>query len=155
MATQNSEPMIEPLRKTVTVKLSLGEAFELFTSGINRWWPLATHSVFQERATECVMEQREGGELYEIRDDGERSPWGTILTWDPPRRVVFQWHPGRDPETAQQVEIRFSDVRDATIVELVHSGWEKDGEGVEEMRGRYSGGWDHVLGRFVENAGQV
>ena len=154
MATQRPAPMIEPLRKSVTVKLSPGEAFELFTSGINRWWPLATHSVFQERAAECVMEQRVGGELYEVRDDGERSPWGVILTWDPPRRVVFRWHPGREPETAQEVEIRFSDVRDTTVVELIHRGWEHYGEGAEEMRGRYSGGWDLVLGRFVETAGR-
>ena len=151
MEAQKSERMIEPIHKSVTVNRPVAEAFELFTAGINRWWPVSTHSCNQKRAKECVMETRQGGEVYEIRDDGERTPWGTILTWDPPRRVVFSWHPGRDPETAQEVEVRFSDVHGSTVVELTHSGWERYGDDAVEMRDKYTAGWSSVLEKsFVE-----
>jgi hypothetical protein len=34
---------IEPVRQAVEVELELGEAFELFTTGIAEWWPYKTH----------------------------------------------------------------------------------------------------------------
>ena len=32
---------IEPVRKQLRVGLSVEQAFELFTAGIGKWWPLA------------------------------------------------------------------------------------------------------------------
>ena len=151
MDTQGTERMIEPIHKSVTVRRPVAEAFELFTAGINRWWPVETHACNPGRVREAVMETRQGGEIYEVRDDGVRAPWGTILTWDPPRRFVMTWHPGRDPETAQEVEVRFSDVHGSTVVELIHSHWERYGENAEKVRDQYVDGWGFVLEqRFVE-----
>src|SRR3712207_9114602 len=67
-----------------------------------RSWPLRTHSVAQERAETVVMECHEGGRLYERATAGEESDWGRIVAWEPPHRIVYTWHPGRDEETAQE-----------------------------------------------------
>ena len=59
MEAQKSERMIEPIHKSVTVNRPVAEAFELFTAGINRWWPVSTHSCNQERAKECATVEGE------------------------------------------------------------------------------------------------
>jgi len=141
---------IEPLRMSVDVDLSAADAFDLFTNGIARWWPIETHSVSQARATGVVMEPREGGAIYEIRDDGEKCPWGRVLVWEPPTRLVMSWHPSRGPETAQEVEVRFIEADGETTVELEHRDWAKLGDKARETRENYSDGWETVLGLFVE-----
>jgi uncharacterized protein YndB with AHSA1/START domain len=139
-------PYLEPLHKAVTVKRRPEEAFEVFTAGLARWWPLARYSISQERARSCAIEPFVGGAIYEVRDDGERCAWGRVLVWEPPRRFAVTWHPGRDPDTAQEVEVRFLAEGDATRVELEHRGWAKLGERAAETRESYAGGWDVVLG---------
>ena len=36
---------------------------------------------------------------------------------------MLRWHPGREPETAQEVELRFRAEGATTVVELEHRGW--------------------------------
>jgi hypothetical protein len=36
----NERVVIAPVRKTVRVKAPIAHAFEVFTSGLTRWWPL-------------------------------------------------------------------------------------------------------------------
>lgn len=143
-------PYLEPLRKSVTVARRPAEAFQVFTAGIARWWPLPRYSVSLERARSCGIEPFVGGELFEVRDDGRRCAWGRVLVWDPPRRLAVTWHPGREADTAQEVEVRFVAEGDAaTRVELEHRGWAKLGARAAEARERYTDGWDAVLGRFA------
>jgi hypothetical protein len=47
---------IEPIRKSVTIRRTPAEAFELFTNSINEWWPLRTHSTSKEHAVRVVVE---------------------------------------------------------------------------------------------------
>jgi uncharacterized protein YndB with AHSA1/START domain len=136
---------IEPIRKSVTVRRTPAEAFELFTGAINEWWPLRTHSISRDRAVRVVVEPGAGGRVYEVRDDGEEIAWGAILQWDPPRYFSMTWHPGRGVETAQVLELRFVAHGDSTSVELEHTGWEKLGDGASEARTDYDGGWEGVL----------
>lgn len=154
MSTSNVERVeheLEPLRKSVTVACSPDLAFETFTARIASWWPLERYSISLERARDCAIEPRAGGEIYEIRDDGERCPWGRVLAWEPPQRFVMSWHPGREPESAQEVEVRFRETPEGTVVELEHRDWAKLGEGAGESRKGYDGGWAHVLGEcFVD-----
>lgn len=138
-----------PIHKSVTVRRGLEEAFALFTDGIAAWWPLATHSIFEERAKTAFLEGRAGGRLYETSVDGEEGLWGTVLVWEPPRRIVYSWHPGRGEETAQEVEILFTPGDDGTRVEVDHRGWER----APEKRTGYDTGWDLVLGRYAAAAG--
>jgi uncharacterized protein YndB with AHSA1/START domain len=144
---------LEPLLKSVTVRRTPDEAFEIFTAGLAGWWPLGEYSVFGDRARSCGIEAFVGGELFEVSDAGERCAWGRVLVWEPPRRFVVTWHPGRAPETAQEVEVRFlAEGAGATRVELEHRGWAKLGERAAETRRGYEQGWDAVLGRHYAAA---
>lgn len=150
MTSDPTDPLLEPVRKSVTVTLAGPQAFELFTAGLTRWWPLATHSLGQSRASACLLEPGVGGLVYETRDDDQRSPWGRVLVWEPPRRLVMTWHPGLPAEAAQEVELRFTPVAGGTRLELEHRGWEKLGEDAASVRADYERGWEPVLARFVE-----
>jgi uncharacterized protein YndB with AHSA1/START domain len=150
MSVEPIAPYHQPLRKSVTVARPLPEAFEVFTAGIGRWWPLGRYSIHGPQAVSCAIEPRVGGALYEVRDDGARFPWGRVLAWDAPHRVVFTWHPGREPDTAQEVEVRFRAEGESTRVDLEHRGWQTLGERAAEIRERYHGGWPEVLGAFVK-----
>jgi uncharacterized protein YndB with AHSA1/START domain len=125
------------------------EAFRLFTDEIDSWWPLATHSVGQEKAVSCHFEGREGGGIFETHADGTVHLWGTITSWEPGARLVFSWHPGRDASTAQEVELRFVRMPSGTRVELEHRGWEVLGDRAEAIRAGYASGWVSVLDRYV------
>jgi uncharacterized protein YndB with AHSA1/START domain len=141
--------MIEPVRKSVVVRCTVAEAFRLFTEEIESWWPLATHSVGLEGAVGCFFEGHEGGRIYETDGDGAIHLWGMVTVWEPPARVVFSWHPGRDAATAQEVELRFGKTEDGTLVELEHRDWEVLGEKAAETRSGYDQGWVLVLDRYV------
>jgi uncharacterized protein YndB with AHSA1/START domain len=150
--TKSSLP---PIEISVNVACSPDHAFHLFTEALDTWWPLATHSCGLAQAASCVFEPVVGGRLYEVVEDGQTHTWGHVLVFEPPHRVAFTWHPGRQPETAQEVELRFMPTGEGTRVELVHRGWERFGEGAAEMHGQYIEGWGFVLGeRFAEAAEQ-
>lgn len=140
---------LRPLRKSVTVRWSPEAAFRRFTDEIATWWPLRTHSVGGESTENVIFERRVGGRIYEVMRGGRTAVWGTVLEFDPPRHVAFSWHPGREPRTAQTVEVNFAAAGEGTLVELVHTGWENLGEEAREMRERYDGGWTFVLERFA------
>ncbi|MGH9368784.1 MAG: SRPBCC domain-containing protein, partial [Thermoanaerobaculia bacterium] len=143
---------IAPVRKAITVKRSVADTFEIFTARIGRWWPLLTHSISEQRAVDVVIEPRVGGELCEVRDDGERFPWGRVLAWEPPGRLVVTWHPGQDPAAATELEVRFSPVEGGTRVELEHRGWVKLGARAREVREGYDRGWESVFGKSFAEA---
>jgi uncharacterized protein YndB with AHSA1/START domain len=143
------------LRKSIVVACTVEQAFRIFTERMGDWWPFDGHSLFDDKAESVVFEPRAGGRVYERSPAGEEGVWGTLLAWDPPRGFTMTWHPGRDEETAQELELRFSPDGEGTRVDLVHTGWERLGEKMAEMGGRYDEGWDFVLGRFAEAAGKV
>ena len=149
MSQQTSETAI---RKRVTVSRPVEEAFRIFTEEIAEWWPYATHSVEKENVDTVILERRGGGRFYERAKDGTEHTWGRVLSWDPPSRVVYSWHPGRGEETAQEVEITFTAVADGTRVELVHTRWEVLGDRKAEVVASYDAGWDKVLGEYAEAA---
>lgn len=136
---------IAPVRKTLTVPLPPQEAFHLFTAGIATWWPLATHSVGESKAETVIMEGRASGRFYERSSDGKTATWGEIRIWDPPRRLVYSWHPGRTADTAQEVELVFAPAGTGTRIELEHRGWERLGEKAAATRDNYDTGWNHVF----------
>ena len=140
---------IEPLRKQVKVGLSVERAFGLFTAGIGTWWPLVTHSVGEEQAETCYFEGWIGGRIVEVLKDGSQSEWGKVLAWEPFHRIVFQWYPGRQPDTAQKVTVTFSEIPGGSLVELVHVGWEILGDEGVAKRNDYDTGWDYVLANFI------
>ena len=143
---------IEPVRKQLKVSLPVEKAFELFTAGIGKWWPMATHSVGEEQAETCFFEGWVGGRIMEVLKDGSQSEWGRVIAWEPSSRVSFQWYPGRTADTTQQVTVTFSEIPGGTMVELVHEGWETLSEQALALRHGYETGWDYVLAKYIIQA---
>jgi len=81
---------IAPVRKSIRVKASQAHAFEVFTSGLARWWP-STHSIGTAPLKTVVMETRLGGRWYQLGDDGSEATVGKIMVWEPPHRFVVSW----------------------------------------------------------------
>jgi uncharacterized protein YndB with AHSA1/START domain len=150
MGEQVTETVV--LRKSIMVKAPPEKAFRIYTEEIATWWPIETHSVAGEKVVTVVFEGQVGGRLFEREADGTEHLWGTVMAWDPPNRLVYTWHPGRDEETAQEVEMRFIREGDGTRVELVHRGWENLGADAKQVFENYDGGWDFVLGQRYAGA---
>jgi uncharacterized protein YndB with AHSA1/START domain len=143
-----TQAQIEAIRKSVTVKAAVEAAFKAFTDEITTWWPLATHSYGGEKATEAVFEGRNGGRVFERREDGTEADWGEVIAWEPPHRFVLEWK-----IWPSEVEVRFSyESEGVTRVDLEHRGWERAREGAEQMRESYDGGWEVVLGAFASSS---
>ena len=149
MTQETSERVVE---KSVTVSVPVERAFEVFTAEIGTWWPLRTHAVDTERSETVVMEGRVGGRLFERAPTGEEHVWGTLVAWEPPNRIVYSWHPGREEETAQEVEITFSPEGEGTRVDIRHYGWERLGDRLEETIASYNEGWDKVIAVYARAA---
>jgi uncharacterized protein YndB with AHSA1/START domain len=144
---------IEPVRKVRRVPVPPERAFALFTSEMERWWPLATHSIAGDEATGIRFEGHVGGRVLELTAAGEEHAWGEVLAWDPPYRVVISWHPRIDPVAGSVLEVEFVAVDGGTELRLEHRGWEEfgDTEGTE-LRDQYDPGWDAVLAPFERTA---
>jgi uncharacterized protein YndB with AHSA1/START domain len=145
--------VIEAVRKTVTVDCTVEEAFRVFTTDAVSWWPLASHSINGEAVQQIVFEGREGGGVYEVTAVGDRGHWGTVLTWDPPSRLVLAWNILRREAVPTEVEVSFVPDGDGTRVELEHRGWEAVAEEAEAKREDYDTGWEYVLGFYERRIG--
>ena len=144
---------IAPVRKSIRVNATPERAFDVFTSGLGRWWPL-NHGIGKQPRKEVVMEARLGGRWYELAEDGTETNVGKIIVWEPPQRLVMtwdinsQWKP--DTTVSSEVEVKFiPDGANATRVELEHRKFERMGaEGGEKMRKDVDGGWPGLLELF-------
>ena len=152
MKVRDIGPYVEPVRKSVTVRRTPAEAFEVFTARIGSWWPLQKFSIHQADAETCVIEPFVGGAIYELSRSGERAPWGVVRVWEPGTRLVVAWHPGHDPSEAQEVEVRFLPDAGGTRVELEHRDWQALGTKAEETRGNYEQGWVYVFEHCFKEA---
>jgi uncharacterized protein YndB with AHSA1/START domain len=145
------------VEQTIVVDAPPERAFAVFTEGLGTWWPLDGYSIGSKPAASAVIEPRVGGRWFERAADGTECPWGHVLAWDPPRRLVLTWEIScdyqPDPSVASEVEVRFLAEKDGrTRVDLVHRGLEVYGERAQEMRDTFGspGGWAGLLGRFAD-----
>lgn len=143
--------LIAPVLRAAVVARPVDEAFAVFTDEIGAWWPLPTHSVFQDRSGGVHLVD---GRLIERSVDGQETTWAEVLEWSPPHRLVLSWHPGSDPEPAGRVEITFEAAEGGTRVLLRHDGWEAFGQAALARRRSYAGpsAWGHVLDHFADGA---
>ena len=65
-----------------------------------------SHSLYGDRVKEIVFEEREGGEVYELTETGEKGHWATVLAWEPPNRLVLAWKVSPSV-VGTEVEVRF------------------------------------------------
>jgi uncharacterized protein YndB with AHSA1/START domain len=138
-----------PLHLSFEVGCSAAHAFETWTARISQWWP-ADHSFSGEQGLTVVLEPRPGGRIYERTVDGTEHEWGEVTTWEPPRRLVYQWHLRTDRADATEVEITFIDLgSERARVDIEHRGWERLGERGPVWRERNHGGWSTLLPHFI------
>jgi uncharacterized protein YndB with AHSA1/START domain len=139
------------IRKSITVRVPPERAFEVFAE-LGSWWPLASKSVTLAAADTVVVEPRAGGRVVETARGGEEHLWGEVLVWEPPSRFAFSWHPGRAPETAQEVDVSFSPAEEGTRVDLEHRGWETLVGPGGQIPDHFDSGWDEALTSYKELA---
>jgi uncharacterized protein YndB with AHSA1/START domain len=150
-----SEPDLM-VRKTVLVKAPQAVAFEVFTSRMAGWWPMASHHIGKSDCADVVVEPRTGGRWFERGVDGVECPWGEVLSWQPPERVLLAWRLNAqwqfDPAFFTEIEVRFVAVdAHTTRVELEHRGLEAYGEAAAQMRDVLgsANGWGDMLDHYA------
>jgi hypothetical protein len=145
--------VIEAVRKTITVDCVVEEAFRVFTTDASAWWPVDSHSIHGSAVKEIVFEGYEGGEVYELTAEGEKGHWATVVTWDPPTRLVLAWNILEREAVPTEVDVRFAAEGDGTRVELEHRGWEAIAEDARGKRESYDTGWGNVLALYGDKVG--
>jgi uncharacterized protein YndB with AHSA1/START domain len=131
------------------VACSVDHAFAVWTSDIGTWWP-PDHTV-SGHADLIVLETGVGGRIFERTPEGVEHDWGTVTAWEPPARLVYQWHIGRDRVDATEVEIQFHRQGDAaTRIEIEHRGWDRLGADGEQRRVQNRGGWETLLPQYQD-----
>jgi uncharacterized protein YndB with AHSA1/START domain len=153
----NPTVSIAPVRKTLVVQATPQKAFDVFTAGIDRWWP-RSHSIGSAPLRESIIEPFVGGRWYAKCDDGSDVTVGHVRVWQPGQRFVVTWEisaawkPDSRVAFASEVEVRFLDDSDGrTRVELEHRNFERMGatDGAT-MRNAVDGGWPTLLDLFAK-----
>ena len=152
---------IAPVRKSVVVEATPPQAFAVFTSGIDRWWP-KSHGIGTSPIRESVIEPFVGGRWFSRHEDGSDVVIGHVRVWQPAERLVVsweissEWKPDPRPEFTSEVEVRFiAEAGGRTRVELEHRNFERLGaEGGKAMAEAVggSGGWTGILDLFKAEA---
>jgi len=149
---------IAPVRKSVVVEASPPQAFAVFTSGIDRWWP-KSHGIGATPITQSVIEPFVGGRWYTHHEDGSDVVIGHVRVWEPAQRLVVswevsaEWKPDPRPAFTSEVEVRFTaEAGGRTRVELEHRNFERLGATAgEKMRKDVDGGWPALLDLYVKD----
>jgi uncharacterized protein YndB with AHSA1/START domain len=139
------------VRKSIVVEAPQAHVFDVFTARQNLWWP-RDHHIGACKEFTAMLEPRVGGRWYERGDDASECPWGRVLAWEPPRRIVLSWDIGADwkpdPALGTEVEVNFiAETPERTRVEVEHRKLERYGEHTEMMRAIFEapGAWGTQL----------
>jgi uncharacterized protein YndB with AHSA1/START domain len=153
--TNDTTPSGVLVRKTIHVAAAPQRAFDVFTSRMTEWWPLASHHIGKSQPKEAVVEPRVGGRWFERGADGAECDWGRVLAWEPPGRLVLSWEITcdwrHDAAIQTEVEVRFTQEGEGTRVDLEHRLLERYGDKALEMKGIFEseGGWTGLLQKFA------
>ncbi|PUB18872.1 hypothetical protein [Yoonia sediminilitoris] len=139
--------MIDPIQKSVTVPLTPTEAFALFTSKMDLWWPKAGYSV-GGAASKLHFPSHKNGEITETDAGGTTHVWGRVIACEPGAYVAFSWHPDRPESEATVVEMRSIATDTGTSCDLTHGGFDILGPTADAISTSYLHGWDIVLGCY-------
>lgn len=151
---------IAPVKKTLVLEVPQARAFDVFTAGIDRWWP-RDHHIGTSPVKKQVIEPSAGGRWYAVHEDGSELTTGHMLVWEPSSRIVFsweingQWKPEPNRAFASEVEVLFiAESPTRTRVELEHRNFEAmaDQAGAQTMRDGVNGGWPGILELFRKTA---
>lgn len=155
----NQTIRIAPVRKAVVVQATPEKAFQVFTAGMDRWWP-KSHGIGAAPIRESIIEPFVGGRWYTKCEDGTEVVVGHVRVWQPAERFVVsweisaEWKPDARVAFTSEVEIRFlADAAGHTRVEVEHRNFERMGTAAgETMRKGVEGGWPTLLALFAKEA---
>jgi uncharacterized protein YndB with AHSA1/START domain len=147
---------ITPVRKSIVVQATAKKAFDVFTAGIDRWWP-RTHGIGEGPVMESVIEPFVGGRWYSRHAGGGLAVVGHVLVWEPAQRFVCTWEISADWKSdarrvvASEVEVRFvAEGPGSTRVELEHRNFERmAAPGGEKLRNDVERGWPTIMELFA------
>ncbi|MEL7180734.1 MAG: SRPBCC domain-containing protein [Pseudomonadota bacterium] len=143
--------MHDPIEKTLTVPLTPAEAFTLFTTDMDAWWPKDPFSVTGAKAKVTFPDHKDG-EIVEEGADGTRNIWGKLIAYEPNAYLAFTWHPGRTDKEATVVTVIFTQTETGTKCDLTHGGFDILGDTADAVSTSYLHGWDLVLGCYTKAA---
>lgn len=151
-----NQEKLEPVRKKVLVHASQQKAFQVFTQGIDGWWP-RQHHIGKSPLKKAILEGAPNGRWYATHEDGSESDTGKVLVWEPPRRLILAWQLTAewqfDPAFVTEIEVTFTpDGPDKTWVELEHRDMERFGDKAKLVRDSIDspGGWTEILDEFAK-----
>ena len=141
------------VRQQVTVAVPAEKAFAFFTERFDDWWPMS-HHIGAEMPEARVIEPGVGGRWLDRAEDGTECVWGSVLAWEPPRRLVLSWAidgngssstPTR--RTPPRSRSRSRRTARGTRVELVHRHLDRHGETWPALARAVAadGGWPTIL----------
>ena len=145
------------ISKTLHVNASPETAFQVFTDGFDGWWP-RMHSVGASPLVKAILEPGVGGRWFSLHENGETQPWGEVLAWEPPHRLVLAWRIDHDfgfnAQLLTEVEVCFLPVEGGTRVEFEHRHLDRfgDTEAAAETILSMDGGWGMILQGYREAA---
>ncbi len=143
---------IAPVLRTVRTKAPPARAFEIFTGQMGRWWARGQTIAAQPHA-DIVVEPHVGGRWFERDDAGVETPWGHVLAWEPPARLVLAWQLDGDrrydPGLVTEVEITFQPVEGGTEVRLEHRNLERFRKQTTTWTAAVTDGWTRKLVEFA------
>lgn len=149
--------------KRIIVNCPQERAFQVFTAGINAWWP-KEHHVGSSPSVDERIEPRVGGRWYSLNEDGSETDVGRVVAWQPSELLGLTWQINSewafDPDFVTHIEVRFHRI-DARTTEVIleHRDLERFGEAAAQMRAAFESdeGWAKTLASFarVANAGEA
>ena len=110
---------------TAFVDVAPADAFEVFTTEIDRWWRRGpAYRVAGKQPGVLHLEPGLGGRLFEEYARGAVHEVGTITAWEPPAHLAFEWRSITFvPGEITRVDVRFAASGSGTRVTLEHHGW--------------------------------
>lgn len=146
-----SAPAGDGATVTVSVRVPPAEAFEVFTREIDLWWRQGPRfRIAGRRRGQLAFEPGVGGRLFETveLDAGPRTyEMGTVLAWEPPHRLAFEWR-GVNFRAGESthVEVTFRPAGESTLVTVRHTGWSALPEGHPVRHGLHGAAWSRSIG---------
>ncbi|MGI9609233.1 MAG: SRPBCC domain-containing protein, partial [Acidimicrobiia bacterium] len=156
-AAQDVSPRMITVSGTVPVESAEAWALWATEEGLARWW-----------TPNSKVELRPGGQ-YEIHfypdaEPGDRGgDWCRVLSFLPGRMLSFTWNAPPTLKTRPDhtwVVVTFDSLDEGTSVTLNHLGWPESGladpaSDWSETLSYFEEAWQHVMGLFVDQFGEV
>jgi uncharacterized protein YndB with AHSA1/START domain len=132
------------------------ESFSIFVDHLQEWWP-KEYTWSQQTLKKMTIAPYINGHCFETGPYDFRCDWGRVLEFERPYIIVLSWQinasrvPEPNPEKASKVTISFKTLEDKNVrVRLIHSGFDKHGEGWEEYQRAMKSekGWAYILEKY-------